>query len=146
MKDDEGDDLAEFGIAGAARGTSDASAPAPDAHTGDDGWVVNLGPVIVPADSTVTVCQQPGRLFRGYKLINTGDEDDLFIQGLFVGQKSQLPTFQNPIAVKNFASNALDRGTLLDICDPALFITIQVHNTSSTPKKFSMSIVGDAVL
>ena len=49
-------------------------------------WTVGFGPAVVPPNSTVTVQAQPQTLFRGEKLINTGDSTGLFIQGLFVGQ------------------------------------------------------------
>jgi len=77
-------------------------------------WVVGFGPAVVPPLTTVTVQAQPQCLFRGEKLINSGDTAGLFIQGLFVGQKSQLPTFQNPIAVSTFAGGVLDNELMMD--------------------------------
>jgi hypothetical protein len=77
-------------------------------------WTVGFGPATVPPLTTVTVQAQPQCLFRGEKLINTGDQNGLFIQGLFVGQKSQLPTFQNPIAVSTYAGTVLDNELLMD--------------------------------
>lgn len=109
-------------------------------------WVVGFGPAVVPPSSTVTVQAQPQCLFRGEKLINSGDTTGLYIQGLFVGQKSQLPTFQNPIAVAVFAGTVLDNELLMDTCDPALFITFQIQNTTTATATWSMSIVGHTVL
>ena len=77
-------------------------------------WMMGFGPTAIPPSSTVTIQAQPQCLFRGEKLLNTGDSANLFIQGLFVGQKSQLPTFQNPISVGAFAVNALDNELLMD--------------------------------
>jgi hypothetical protein len=77
-------------------------------------WVVGFGPTAIPPLSTVTVQAQPQCLFRGEKLVNSGDTTGLFIQGLFVGQKSQLPTFQNPIAMAVFAGTVLDNELMLD--------------------------------
>lgn len=108
-------------------------------------WTVALGPDAVPPNSTVTFQVQPQTLFRGEKLINTGDSA-LFIQGLFVGQKSQLPTFQNPISVATYAPGVLDNELMMDTCDPALFITMQVQNRTADTLTFSMSIIGHAVL
>ena len=108
-------------------------------------WTVGFGPTAVPPASTVTIQAQPQALFRGEKLINTGDVG-LFIQGLFVGQKSQLPTFQNPIAVSTYAGGVLDNELMLDTCDPALFITMQIQNPSAATLTFAMSIVGHCVL
>lgn len=77
-------------------------------------WTVGFGPTAIPPLSTVAVQSQPQCLFRGEKLINTGDSTGLFIQGLFVGQKSQLPTFQNPIAVSTYAGSVLDNELMMD--------------------------------
>jgi hypothetical protein len=108
-------------------------------------WTIGLGPAAVPPSSTVTVQSQPQVLFRGEKLINTGDSTGLFIQGLFVGNKSQLPTFQSPIAVGTYAGGVLDNELMMDTCDPALFITVQVQNTSAATLTWAMSIIGHAV-
>ena len=109
-------------------------------------WIVGFGPATVPPLTTVTVQSQPQCLFRGEKVLNTGDTSGLYIQGLFVGQKSQLPTFQNPIAVAAFGTTVLDNELLLDTCDPALFITWQIQNVTSGALTWSASIVGHAVL
>lgn len=81
-------------------------------------WMMGFGPTAIPPSSTVTIQAQPQCLFRGEKLLNTGDSANVFIQGLFVGQKSQLPTFQNPISVGAFAVNALDNELLMDQTGP----------------------------
>ena len=109
-------------------------------------WTVGFGPAAVPPNSTVTVQAQPQCLFRGEKLINTGDSTGLYVQGLFVGQKSQLPTFQNPIAVSTYAGTVLDNELMMDTCDPALFITFQIQNTTAATATWSMSIIGHTVL
>ena len=109
-------------------------------------WTVGFGPAVVPPLTTVTVQAQPQCLFRGEKLINTGDSTNLFIQGLFVGQKSQLPTFQNPIAVSTYAGGVLDNELMMDTCDPALFITFQIQNTGATTATWAMSVIGHTVL
>lgn len=109
-------------------------------------WTVGFGPAVIPPLTTVTVQAQPQTLFRGEKLVNTGDEKGLYIQGLFVGQKSQLPTFQNPIAVSTYAGTVLDNELMMDTCDPALFITFQIQNATGATATWSMSIIGHAVL
>jgi hypothetical protein len=109
-------------------------------------WVVGFGPAGIPPGTTVTVQSQPQCLFRGEKLVNTGDSTGLYIQGLFIGQKSQLPTFQNPISVVAFVGGVLDNELMLDTCDPALFITFQIQNTSAGTLTWSMAIMGHAVL
>lgn len=109
-------------------------------------WIVGFGPATVPPLTTVTVQSQPQCLFRGEKILNTGDSVGLYVQGLFVGQKSQLPTFQNPIAVAAFGTGVLDNELLLDTCDPALFITWQIQNATGGTLTWSTSVVGHAVL
>lgn len=104
-------------------------------------WVVGFGPVEIPPRETVTIQAQPQCFFRGEKIVNTGNID-LQIQGLFIGQKSQLPTFQNPISMATFAGSILDNEVHLDLCDPALFITWQIHNPTDEKKTFGVSIVG----
>lgn len=108
-------------------------------------WTIGFGPTAIPPATTVTIQAQPQVLFRGEKLINTGDSTGLFIQGLFVGNKSQLPTFQNPIAVSTYAGTVLDNEQMLDTCDPALFVTFQIQNTTAATLTWSMSIVGHIV-
>ena len=79
-------------------------------------WTVGFGPAAVPPNSTVTVQSQPQCLFRGEKLVDTSaTQAGLFLQGLFVGQKSQLPTFQNPIAVSTYAGGVLDNELMMDL-------------------------------
>jgi len=108
-------------------------------------WPVGFGPTAIPPNSTVTIQAQPQVLFRGEKIINTGDVTGLFIQGLFVGNKPQLPTFQSPIGVAAFAGTVLDNELLFDTCDPALFITFQIQNTTAATLTWSSTIVGHAV-
>lgn len=36
-------------------------------------WPVGFGPVVVPAGESVTVTAEPGRRFKGTKLVLTGD-------------------------------------------------------------------------
>lgn len=109
-------------------------------------YVMGFGPTTIPPSSTVTISAQPQVLFRGEKLINTGDSNNLFIAGMFVGNLPQLPTFGNQISVSTFAGTVLDNEMLFDTCDPALNVTFQVQNVSSTTTQtWSMSLVGHIV-
>lgn len=108
-------------------------------------YVMGFGPAVVPPSSTITAQAQPQVLFRGEKLVNTGDSTGLFIQGMFVGNKPQLPTFQNAIAVSTFAGTVLDNEMLFDTCDPALFVTFQVQNTTAATATWAMSLFGHIV-
>lgn len=108
-------------------------------------YTIGFGPTAIPPSSTVTIQSQPQVLFRGEKLINTGDSTGLFMQGLFVGNKPQLPTFQSPIAVSTYAGTVLDNEQLLDTCDPALFLTFQIQNITAATLTWSMSMVGHVV-
>jgi hypothetical protein len=105
-------------------------------------WVIGFGPEQIPPNSTVTVTAQPRCLFRGEKIINTGDSKGLYITGLFIGRKSQLP---GPISVSVWES-PLERGILMDTCDAALAITFQIQNVAAATLTWSMSIIGKAIL
>lgn len=108
-------------------------------------FTMGFGPATVPPLSTVTVQAQPQVLFRGEKIINTGDITGLYCQGLFVGNKPQLPTFQSAIAVATWSGNVLDNEQMLDTCDPALFVTFQIQNTTAATLTWSSSIIGHVV-
>lgn len=108
-------------------------------------YTLGFGPTPIPPGSTVTIQSQPQVLFRGEKIVNTGDSTGLFIQGLFVGNKPQLPTFQSPIAVSTYAGTVLDNEQMLDTCDPALFITWQIQNTTAGTLTWSASMIGHVV-
>jgi hypothetical protein len=134
-------------------------------------WIVGFGPTVIPPKSQITISSQPRCLFRGHTLINTGDSDELFIQGLFVGRKSQLPLGSGPYPVAAYNNNKeipsatipfslvladfikeklgiqeVIKGMTMDTCDAALFITFQIQNTSGATATWSMSIVGETVL
>lgn len=108
-------------------------------------YTMGFGPATVPPGTTITAQGQPQVLFRGEKLINTGDYTGLFIQGMFVGNKPQLPTFQNSIACKTYEGQVLDNEMLFDTCDPALFVTFQIQNVSAGTLTWSMSLIGHIV-
>lgn len=101
-----------------------------------------FGPTKVPPKSTVTLREMPGYRFQPGILINTNDEKDLFLQGLYVGNKPQLPVFQSPISVQCFAATVKDNECRFDECGPSEFITLQVQNTSEEERTFSVSLIG----
>lgn len=107
-------------------------------------WQVGLGPVTVPPLATITAQVQPQCYFRGEQIISTADDKDLFIQGLFVGQRSQLPTFQNPIALATYRPGVSPQ-LRMTVCDPALYITFQIQNTSKEERTFACTLVGKAL-
>lgn len=109
-------------------------------------YTLGFGPTTIPPLSTVTVQTQPQVLFRGEKLIDTSVvQAGLFIQGIFVGNKPQLPTFQSPIAVTTYAGGVLDNEQMFDTCDPALFITFQIQNITGATLTWSASLIGHIV-
>ena len=108
-------------------------------------WVIGFGPTPVPPYGTITNQQQPRVLFRAEKIINTGNGDGLALSSLFVGNRSQLPPNVS-IPLSNFNANGLDRGMIMDTCDPALMITMQVQNSTSAILTFSAALYGKAVL
>lgn len=109
-------------------------------------WPVAFGPTGIPPNTTVTITVTPQCLFRGEKLLNSGDATNLFLQTLTVGQKNQLPTNQNAISVSSFGAGVLDNEMLLDTCDPGLSIQLAVQNIGAVTYTFAMTIFGHAVL
>lgn len=108
-------------------------------------WSIGFGPTAIPPNTTRHVTSQPGCLFRGEKIINTGDTNGLFVKGLWVGQKSQLPTFQKPIAAAAF-TNTFGSDVLLDTCEQARAMTFEIENVTSATLTWSCSVFGRAVL
>ncbi len=109
-------------------------------------WPIAFGPTAVPPSTTITATANPQVLYRGEKLINTGDTTNLYISSLFVGNQQQLPSLGNPISVSAFAATVLDNEMLFDTCQPALAITIQVQNLGTTnTQTWSMTLFGHIV-
>lgn len=97
------------------------------------------------ADGTANITVQPQVLFRGEKLVVTetvaGATD---INSIFIGNKSQFPTLQNPIASAAFAAGVLDNEMLFDTCQPSMFIQFSV--TCSGGASTTTPIVWKAVI
>jgi len=108
-------------------------------------WPIAFGPTAVPPSTTITATANPQVLYRGEKLINTGDTSNLFISSLFVGNQQQLPSLGNPISVTSFAPGVLDNEMLFDTCQPALSITVQVQNLGTTTQTWAMTLFGHIV-
>ena len=109
-------------------------------------YVVTFGPKPVPPFNSITDSVSPYKLFRGEKIINTGDTVGLFIQSLLVGNRLQFPYPPRPIPVTAFNPRPLDSGIKMDTCDPALFITFQIQNVTAATLTWSTSIFGKAVI
>jgi hypothetical protein len=107
---------------------------------------VVFGPIEVAPGCSATVQVNPECLFRGEKIISLGD-GDLLIEGLFVGQRLQLPCQlpNPPIVVAAFSNASLRSGVLLDTCDKALAITWLIRNATDQPKTFHAAIEGQAI-
>lgn len=105
-------------------------------------WAIPLSGA-VPALSTVTLQVQPHCRFRVKHIHNAGDTDSLLVVGAFVGQRVQMPTLTEGIPVA-----VLDKLTSQqwDECDPTLFITLQIKNTSKEQRYFSCVLDGEAIL
>lgn len=108
-------------------------------------WPIAFGPTTVPPMMTITATAQVAALFRGEKLINTGDTTNLMMSSLFVGSKSQLPKSSNPISVKAFSPQTLDSEMLMDTCQPDQSITVQVQNIGGVTQTWSMTLFGHCV-
>ncbi len=108
-------------------------------------WPIAFGPTPVPPLTTITAVASPQAHFRGEKLINTGDTTGLFMSGLYVGQKPQLPTFSNGIKMNVFSPNNLDSEMLIDTAKPDEQIMMQVQNIGSTTATWSMTLIGHII-
>lgn len=104
--------------------------------------MVIFGPEEIPPKTTKSIAVQSQVPFRCTKIINSGDREGLYIHGLYVGNKAQLPTVQNSISVNLLSP---DFSCNLDTCHPALFITWQIENSSEEPRMFSVAMLGEIV-
>ena len=105
-------------------------------------WMVGFGPAVIPPYSFADVQSQPRCVFEGKKLINCGDSTGLYLEGLFVGNKPQLPAY---ISVAKF-NGPEGKDIDMDSCDPAVFITFQIQNASATTATWMMTLIGEVVL
>lgn len=105
---------------------------------------LTLGPQDIEPQAIAIVQVQPGCLFRGLQITNTGDADDLIVTGLFVGQKPQLQDLWE-LPVSSFCAEMARQSLQMDTCDPALFITWSLKNTGNIRRKWSVTIEGIVV-
>jgi hypothetical protein len=109
---------------------------------------VVFGPIVVPPGCSATVQVYPEcLLFRGERIISLGD-GDLLIEGLFVGQRSQLPCqLPNPPIVAAAFAKEHDYlgGVQLDTCEKSFAITWLIRNPTNKPKTFHAAIEGQAI-
>ena len=108
-------------------------------------YQISFGPITIPPYSSMILTQMPQCLFRGDKIVCTGDTAAVVINSLFVGQRSQFPQNTRAIPFSVFGSNALGSGIKLDTCEVGLSISISVENISAKPVKWGASIFGRAV-
>jgi hypothetical protein len=108
--------------------------------------MLGFGPVTIPPFSAHQVYAQPGVVFRGEKIIYTGDKDNLLVDGIFVGKKPQFPNVAFPIAVDDLTTPPLHDGAYFATCDQASFIMFNVRNTGPKPRNFCATVVGRMLL
>lgn len=129
-------------------------------------WPLSIGPDEILPGQTRTLQTQPKVVFRGEKIVCTGQVDDLFLTGFFIGEKPQLPKlwmhreeqhglnkncrplheFFTDCAVLEAQRNDLHDYMFMDTCDAALMITLQIENRGKVPRMFATTIIGTAVL
>lgn len=126
-------------------------------------YTVGFGPTLLHFGTgglgqQVAMISRPQELFRGEKLlmrctglpsssISAADAlDNVFITGMFVGAKSQLPTLENPISCGSFDKGVLDNEQMFDTADPAINIQINVANGNSFDVTISATLIGHTVL
>jgi hypothetical protein len=109
-------------------------------------WQIGFGPADIPPFSTVNVAAQPRCRFASEKFIVSGDVDDLAVE-FFIGAQSQLP---RPLSLSTLPRHSgapvYDPEIKFDVCDPALAMTFLVSNSGPTTRKFSLSVLGAAIL
>lgn len=106
-------------------------------------WILGFGPFInVKPGAIEKIDIQAKLLFRGEKIINTGDENDLHLLGIFVGKQEILDLKGDSIPFSKLGN--LDLPPVA--ADPALTMQIKFHNRSTESRTVSLSIVGKAVL
>lgn len=85
----------------------------------------------------------PGVFFKGKEIINRGDDTSrVFVEQIYVGVKSQFPTFRGPIRVTDFKHIP---SWQLDECGPTTLVTFQIRNMGTTPAQWAMDVIGDVV-
>jgi len=109
-------------------------------------WALSFGPEAVPAGGRITITQRLQMLFRGEKIINTGDVDGLYIENIFVGARMQMPNNGGAISVGAFDNRSLSSELRMDTAQPGFDIAIAVRNAATDPRTFAVSIVGKTVV
>lgn len=92
-------------------------------------WSLDFGPIDGKVGETKSIVMNPRCAFRGEKLVATDDSPTpgggTLIQQIFVGQKIQLGIRSVPTLF--FAANCLANQIMMDTCEPAITITMQVE-------------------
>jgi len=104
-------------------------------------WAIGVGPRVIDPGALTVITVERQRLFRGEKIVNTGDVTGLYIVGLYVGDKAQMPLL-SPVAVATFEGSVLDNELYLDTCDVGLRMAFQVQNFSAVPRTFAATVIG----
>jgi len=109
-------------------------------------WQLPFGPEKIAPGARLSITQQPQCMFRGEKIIVTGETDGLFIENIFVGPQAQMPTAGSGISALFFTSESLDNDIVMDTAQPALSITMAVGNRSQKERTFAAVLFGKAIL
>ena len=105
-------------------------------------WAVGFGPVTIPRNSTQAVSQRVSCLYRPKKIVAYGDTNDVSIESIFIGQKTQMaPGASLPLTMLTSGADYP-----MDIAQPAIDITISLRNRSRKTKKVGLTLFGEAVV
>jgi hypothetical protein len=107
-------------------------------------YAIGFGPEVVPAGKTITLTTQLQMMFRGEKIINSGDTDGLYVENIFVGTRMQRPNLGG-IPVVVFGSSSFDSEVVMDTAAPGVNIAIIVRNAATDPRTFAATIFGKAI-
>ena len=110
--------------------------------------ILTFGPYEISPHCAFSCTQDPQCLFRGDLILNTGDEDGLFLTTAIVGQRLQLTAnLSSEIPLKLLhVDNPVSRMLLDETSQHENlrydYISLSVRNYTSVIKIFSMSIAG----
>lgn len=96
----------------------------------------------VPPRQIITGDVRPYLTCRPRTLLVSGDIAEVYVTGLFFGQRGQFSaSISNPIELEMFANKLWK----FDVALAALDITLQLENRSDEVKKFNVALAGDVI-
>jgi len=104
-------------------------------------WAVSIS-AMVPPRQTVTTTQVMQLSFKAKQMMCAVEGGRLYIRSVFVGQRVQLMQWNETGMRVDFLKDKIDVD--FDVCDPGLYITVQLENRGDEPADFDMTLFGEA--